>query len=79
MPEVLVSKLPTAENGIEIKKSICTICDSLNQCGLDLYVKQGKIIKVEGTKENPHNKGTLCAKGLPPASMCTMRTASRRP
>ncbi len=63
MPHVLASKLPTPESGIEVKKSICTICDSLNQCGLDLYVKQGKIIKVEGTKENPHNKGTLCAKG----------------
>jgi anaerobic selenocysteine-containing dehydrogenase len=56
-------KLPGPGTGIEIKKSICTICDPEAQCGLDLYVKDGKIIKVEGSKENPHNQGTLCAKG----------------
>jgi len=35
----------------------------MTQCGLDLSVKGGKIIKVEGTQENPHNQGTLCSKG----------------
>lgn len=48
---------------ITIKKSICTICDPLSQCGLNLYVKDGLIIKVEGSKENPRNEGTLCSKG----------------
>jgi len=52
MPNVLASKLPNSGKRIEVKKSICTICDSLNQCGLDLYVKQGKIIKVEGQGES---------------------------
>jgi len=56
-------KIPGPDTGIEIKKSICTICDPDSQCGLDLYVKSGKIIKVEGSKENPHNEGTLCSKG----------------
>lgn len=56
-------KLPGPGTGIEIKKSVCTICDPEAQCGLDLYVKDGRIIKVEGSKENPHNEGTLCAKG----------------
>jgi anaerobic selenocysteine-containing dehydrogenase len=60
---VLTSKIPTPDSGIEIRKSLCTICDSLHQCGLDLYVQKGKVIKVEGTKENPHNRGTLCPKG----------------
>lgn len=35
----------------------------MTQCGLDLYVKEGKIIKVEGSKENPYSLGTLCPKG----------------
>ncbi len=61
--QLLKSKIPTPETGIEIRKSICTICDPLTQCGLDLYVKDGKIIKVEGTEENPYSKGTLCSKG----------------
>jgi anaerobic selenocysteine-containing dehydrogenase len=56
-------KIPLPDAGIEIRKSICTICDPMTQCGLDLYVKDGKIIKVEGSKENPYNNGTLCSKG----------------
>ncbi len=50
------------ETGIEIHKSICAICDP-QHCGLDLYVKDGKIIKVEGNKNHPNNSGSLCAKG----------------
>lgn len=60
---LLKGKVPSPETGIEIKKSICTICDPMTQCGLDLYVKEGKIIKVEGSKENPYSLGTLCPKG----------------
>jgi len=59
----LKGKIPGESTGITIKKSICTICDPLTQCGLNLYVKDNIIIKVEGSKENPKNEGTLCAKG----------------
>ena len=61
--ERILGKIPSPDTGIEIRKSICTICDPQTQCGLDLYVRDGKIIKVEGSKENPHSAGTLCAKG----------------
>ena len=56
-------KIPGTETGIEVRKSICAICDPVTQCGLDCYVKDGRVIKVEGTLENPQNAGTLCAKG----------------
>ncbi len=56
-------KIPGEATGIEVRKSVCTICDPATQCGLDCYVKDGRIIKVEGSKENPHSAGTLCAKG----------------
>ena len=56
-------KIAAPETGIEIRKSICAICDPTTQCGLDLYVKDGRIIKVEGSKENPYSVGTLCPKG----------------
>jgi anaerobic selenocysteine-containing dehydrogenase len=59
----LRGKIPGADTGITVKQSICTICDPQTQCGLDLSVRDGRIIKVEGTKENPHNAGTLCSKG----------------
>ena len=57
------SKIPGPETGIEVRKSVCTICDPTTQCGLDCYVSDGRIIKVEGSKENPHSAGTLCSKG----------------
>jgi len=61
--KLLRGKIPGPDTGIEIRKSICTICDPTTQCGLDLYVKDGKIIKVEGSTEHPYSVGTLCAKG----------------
>ncbi|MBW2000582.1 MAG: molybdopterin-dependent oxidoreductase, partial [Deltaproteobacteria bacterium] len=56
-------KILPAEPGIEIRKTICSICNPVSHCGIDAYVKDGVIIKVEGTKENPHSQGTLCSKG----------------
>ncbi|HZK43427.1 MAG TPA: molybdopterin-dependent oxidoreductase [Syntrophomonadaceae bacterium] len=61
--KLMRGKIPGPDTGIEVHKSVCTICDPLTQCGLDLYVKDGEIIKVEGTKENPYSNGTLCSKG----------------
>lgn len=57
------NKIPGPGSGIEICKSICAICDPTTQCGLSLYVKDGKIIKVEGDKDQPYGQGTLCPKG----------------
>ncbi len=44
----------------EIKKTVCEIC--LNNCGVDAWVKDGKVVKVEGSRECP-NRGKLCVKG----------------
>ena len=32
-------------------------------CGLDVYVKDGIVLKVEGSPEHPVNRGFLCTKG----------------
>ena len=63
LQRMIKGKIPGEATGIEVRKSICTICDPTTQCGLDCYVKDGRIIKVEGSLENPHSAGTLCAKG----------------
>jgi anaerobic selenocysteine-containing dehydrogenase len=63
LQRMIKGKIPGEATGIEIRKSICTICDPTTQCGLDCYVKDGRIIKVEGSLENPHSGGTLCCKG----------------
>lgn len=61
--ELLKAKIPCEETGIEVKKGMCAICSPGNHCGLDVYVKDGKILKVEGTKEHPYNQGMICTKG----------------
>ena len=48
----------------EIKRTICDICCPSFHCGIDAYVRDGQIVKIEGTAEHPQNHGLLCAKGL---------------
>lgn len=55
--------IPELTEGVELKKSVCSICDPTTQCGLDVYVKDGEVIRVEGSKDHPKNEGTLCSKG----------------
>lgn len=57
------AKLPGADSGIEIRKTMCDICTPGPQCGVDAYIKDGVLVKVEGTKGFPSNDGALCAKG----------------
>jgi anaerobic selenocysteine-containing dehydrogenase len=59
-----INKIPGKQTGIEIKKTICAICEGgATSCGVNAYIKDGNVIKVEGMKEFPQNRGTLCAKG----------------
>ena len=39
-------------------------CGSHGGCGAEIYVKDGKVICVEGDNNHPHNQGRLCPKGL---------------
>lgn len=39
-------------------------CGSHGGCGCEIYVKDGKVIRIEGDKNHPWNQGRLCAKGL---------------
>jgi anaerobic selenocysteine-containing dehydrogenase len=59
--ELVRAKIPGAETGIEVKKTACSVCGM--QCGIDAYVKDSRLVKVEGTAENPLNRGILCVKG----------------
>lgn len=61
---LLAGKIPCAETGIEVRQTICDICCPSFHCGVDAYVKDGKIIKIEGTADHPTSRGLLCAKGL---------------
>ena len=59
----LCAKIPGEDTGITIVQGICDMCAPGPHCGVDCYVKDGKIIKVEGTREHPTNRGLLCTKG----------------
>jgi formate dehydrogenase major subunit len=41
--------------------SVCPYCAV--GCGLNVYVKDGKVIDIEGNPDSPINRGTLCPKG----------------
>ena len=60
----LRAKLPGADTGIVLKNSFCDICAPGPHCGVTCYVKDGTILKVEGTDAHPTNYGKLCARGL---------------
>ena len=63
LEEKIKAKIPGPDTGIEIRHSLCAICSPGHHCGVDCYVKDGKIIRVEGTPEHPYNHGHLCTKG----------------
>ena len=48
------------EDSQQVIKTACQLC--LSCCGLNVHVKDGKIIKVEGMAEHPVNHGRLCPK-----------------
>lgn len=60
---LLKGKIPGEATGIQVKKTVCCICNPLTHCGIDAYVKDGVVVKVEGSQDNPHSEGTLCPKG----------------
>ena len=61
--QLIKAKIPCPETGIEIKHTVCAICSPSYNCGIDAYVKDGKLLKVEGMTCHPRNKGLLCTKG----------------
>jgi anaerobic selenocysteine-containing dehydrogenase len=47
---------------VETIKTVCRSCHG--GCGVIAYVKDAKVIKVEGDPDSPISHGTMCAKGL---------------
>ncbi|MEW6423856.1 MAG: molybdopterin-dependent oxidoreductase [Bacillota bacterium] len=46
-------------------KKIRTVCRSCHGgCGVIAYVRNGKVVKIEGDPDSPISYGTLCSKGL---------------
>lgn len=49
------------QEGIEVKKSCCFFCHQ--NCGVLAYVKDGRVLHIEGDSDHPTNQGGLCCRG----------------
>ena len=58
--KLMKAKIACVETGIEIKRTLCDICCPVMHCGVDAYVKDGKIIE-QGTHESLLAKGGFYA------------------
>ena len=55
------SLAPRTQSADRVVKSVCPYCAV--GCGQDVYVRDGKIIDIEGDPESPISRGCLCPKG----------------
>ena len=55
-----MSNSPALAGNERIVKTLCKMC--YLQCGIDVFVENGKIVRVEGMKEYPLNQGEICVK-----------------
>lgn len=59
--ELLKARIPGEETGIEVKTGICGFCGG--KCFVDVYCKDGKVVKIEGNNTMPGANGRICVKG----------------
>lgn len=59
----LQAKIPGEDTFIRTRNSFCDICAPGPHCGVTCYVREERIIKVEGTKGHPAGGGLLCTRG----------------
>jgi len=45
----------------EIRKTTCYMCAC--RCGIDVHLKDGVPVYIDGNRDHPVNRGVLCAKG----------------
>ncbi|MCL5959609.1 MAG: molybdopterin-dependent oxidoreductase [Chloroflexi bacterium] len=56
------STVAPSDSNMEVVKTICDRCHCA--CGVLAYVKDGRVMKVEGDPDYPQNQGMMCPKGL---------------
>jgi anaerobic selenocysteine-containing dehydrogenase len=45
----------------QLFKTVCMLCFQV--CGIDAYVQDGKLVRVEGMREHPCTRGIICLRG----------------
>ncbi len=46
--------------GQQVIKTVCQAC--ICSCGINVYLEDGKVVKIDGMREHPVNEGRLCPK-----------------
>jgi len=70
--EAVVSRTATADR---VAKSVCPYCAV--GCAQNVYVKDEKIVQIEGNPDSPVNRGRLCPKGSASKQLVTSPTRVR--
>ena len=50
--------------GERLVQTFCAMCGPSMGCGLNCYVKDGKLVRVEGMKDAPNSWGKLCSRAF---------------
>ncbi|EEX13199.1 molybdopterin oxidoreductase Fe4S4 protein [Citreicella sp. SE45] len=61
----------------EIRKTTCYMCAC--RCGINVHLKGGKLVYIEGNRDHPVNRGVLCAKGSAGLMQATSPARLRAP
>ncbi|MCU0596204.1 MAG: molybdopterin-dependent oxidoreductase, partial [Desulfobacterota bacterium] len=62
---------------VKVYKTVCMLCFQV--CGINAYVKDGALVKVEGMKEHPFSRGVICPRGQRLASVVYSQERLRHP
>jgi formate dehydrogenase major subunit len=60
---------PRTKTADTVVKSICPFCAV--GCGQNVYVKDAKVVQIEGDKDSPISRGRLCPRGSSSLSLVT--------
>jgi formate dehydrogenase major subunit len=60
---------PRTETADRVARSVCPYCAV--GCGQKVYVKDGRVIQIEGDPDSPISRGRLCPKGSASKSLVT--------
>ena len=63
---------PRTDTADEVVKSVCPYCAV--GCAQNVYVKDEKVVQIEGNPDSPVNRGRLCPKGSASKSLVTSPT-----
>jgi anaerobic selenocysteine-containing dehydrogenase len=60
--EQAVKPVRAEKPGERMIPTFCSLCGPSMGCGVNCYVRDGRLVRIEGMKESPINKGKLCPK-----------------